>query len=59
MIQDIPTRLRNMTMMKQMLYPVGFAYTGDILLLKGKYIFGDIVRGRVFYVESRELKLGH
>jgi glucose/arabinose dehydrogenase/cytochrome c551/c552 len=37
----------------------GFVYTGSILLLKGKYIFGDIVKGRVFYVESSELKFGH
>jgi len=37
----------------------GYVYTGDISLLKGKYIFGDIVRGRVFYVESSELKFGH
>lgn len=36
----------------------GFAYTGDIAALKGKYIFGDIVKGRVFYVELADLKLG-
>jgi glucose/arabinose dehydrogenase/mono/diheme cytochrome c family protein len=36
----------------------GFVYTGDIAPLKGKYIFGDIVKGRVFYVELAELKLG-
>jgi glucose/arabinose dehydrogenase/mono/diheme cytochrome c family protein len=36
----------------------GFVYTGDIAALKGKYIFGDIVRGRVFYVELGDLKLG-
>lgn len=36
----------------------GFVYDGDIALLKGKYIFGDIFRGRVFYVESDKLKLG-
>jgi mono/diheme cytochrome c family protein len=36
----------------------GFVYTGDIAILKGKYIFGDIVRGRVLYVETSELKLG-
>lgn len=36
----------------------GFVYTGDIPLLKGKYIFGDIVKGRVFYVENADLKLG-
>jgi glucose/arabinose dehydrogenase/mono/diheme cytochrome c family protein len=37
----------------------GFVYTGDIAALKGKYIFGDILRGRVFYVENADLKLGH
>ncbi|MES2378228.1 MAG: PQQ-dependent sugar dehydrogenase [Bacteroidota bacterium] len=36
----------------------GFVYTGDIAALKGKYIFGDIVKGRVFYVELADLKLG-
>lgn len=37
----------------------GFVYTGEIPSLKGKYIFGDIVKGRVFYVESSELKFGY
>jgi glucose/arabinose dehydrogenase/mono/diheme cytochrome c family protein len=37
----------------------GFVYTGDIAALKGKYIFGDILIGRVFYVENADLKLGH
>jgi glucose/arabinose dehydrogenase/mono/diheme cytochrome c family protein len=36
----------------------GFVYTGDIAALKGKYIFGDIMRGRVFYVELAKLELG-
>jgi len=37
----------------------GFVYTGsDIPLLTGKYIFGDIVNGRVFYVDSDQLQLG-
>jgi glucose/arabinose dehydrogenase/mono/diheme cytochrome c family protein len=36
----------------------GFVYTGNISLLKGKYIFGDVVKGRIFYVEPGELKLG-
>lgn len=37
----------------------GFVYTGTkIPQLKGKYVFGDIVNGRVYYVESSELKLG-
>ena len=28
----------------------GFVYDGDIALLKHKYIFGDIVKGKLFYV---------
>jgi len=37
----------------------GFVYTGTALpLLRGKYLFGDVVNGRVFYVETRELTLG-
>ena len=28
----------------------GFVYEGDIALLKHKYIFGDIVKGKLFYV---------
>ena len=37
----------------------GFVYTGtNVPKLKGKYIFGDIVSGRVFFVESSALKLG-
>lgn len=36
----------------------GFVYTGSIPLLKNKYIFGDIVRGRVFYTESDRIRLG-
>jgi glucose/arabinose dehydrogenase len=36
----------------------GFVYTGNILMLKGKYIFGDIVKGRIFYVDYNDLKLG-
>ncbi|MCY7351685.1 MAG: PQQ-dependent sugar dehydrogenase [Cytophagaceae bacterium] len=37
----------------------GFVYSGpDIPLLTGKYIFGDIVNGRVFYVENSQLQLG-
>lgn len=36
----------------------GFVYTGSIPMLKGKYIFGDIVKGRVFYVDYADLKLG-
>ncbi|WP_128543238.1 PQQ-dependent sugar dehydrogenase [Larkinella soli] len=34
----------------------GFVYSGtDIPQLTGKYIFGDIVNGRVFYVENSQL----
>lgn len=37
----------------------GFVYPGkDIAQLTGKYIFGDIVNGRVFFVENKELALG-
>ena len=37
----------------------GFVYSGTAIpLLSGKYIFGDIVNGRVFYVENKDLTLG-
>jgi glucose/arabinose dehydrogenase/mono/diheme cytochrome c family protein len=37
----------------------GFVYYQDeISALKGKYIFGDIVNGKVLYVENKELNLG-
>ncbi len=37
----------------------GFVFTDtSIPLLTGKYIFGDIVNGRVFYVENAQLQLG-
>lgn len=37
----------------------GFAYTGNrVPALKGKYVFGEIVRGRVFYVNLNEIKEG-
>ncbi|SOD96588.1 PQQ-dependent sugar dehydrogenase [Spirosoma fluviale] len=37
----------------------GFEYTGKQLpQLRGKYIFGEIVRGRVFYVNLNEIKEG-
>lgn len=37
----------------------GLEYWGNSLeALKGKYIFGDIVKGRLFYVEMGELKIG-
>jgi glucose/arabinose dehydrogenase/mono/diheme cytochrome c family protein len=37
----------------------GFDYWGEkIGKLKGKYIFGDIVRGRLFYVEIADLQIG-
>jgi len=29
----------------------GYVYQGDINALKGKYIFGDIVNGRIFYID--------
>ena len=37
----------------------GFEYWGTAIPeLKGKYLFGDIVKGRMFYVEMKDLKLG-
>ncbi|OIN59267.1 cytochrome C [Arsenicibacter rosenii] len=37
----------------------GFVYAGKTIpLLTGKYVFGDIVNGRVYYVENRELAIG-
>lgn len=37
----------------------GLEYWGSELSeLKGKYLFGDIVKGRLFYVEMADLKLG-
>ena len=37
----------------------GFEYWGSAIpQLKGKYLFGDIVKGRLFYVEMKDLKLG-
>lgn len=37
----------------------GFEYTGnDLAGLKGKYVFGDIVKGRLFYVNIDDLKVG-
>ncbi len=37
----------------------GYEYLGkDITVLKGKYIFGSIVEGRLFYVNEKELILG-
>ncbi len=37
----------------------GFEYSGaNILLLKGKFLFGDIASGRLFYIEIADIKLG-
>jgi cytochrome c551/c552 len=36
----------------------GFVYQGPVESLQGKYIFGDILRGRVFYVEANDLVQG-
>jgi glucose/arabinose dehydrogenase/mono/diheme cytochrome c family protein len=37
----------------------GFVYTGDdIPAMNNKYLFGDVVNGRVFYVENKELLIG-
>tara|TARA_B100001123_G_scaffold233295_1_gene261760 strand:- start:1250 stop:2710 length:1461 start_codon:yes stop_codon:yes gene_type:complete len=38
----------------------GFAYTGNqIEALKGKYLFADIVRGRIFYIDTKDLLPGN
>jgi len=34
----------------------GFAYNGKILALRGKFVFGDINRGRVFAADTAALK---
>jgi glucose/arabinose dehydrogenase len=37
----------------------GYVYRGDVVPeLKGQYIFGDLVRGRLFYAQSDELEDG-
>jgi hypothetical protein len=37
----------------------GFEYTGSqIPQLSGKYIFGEIVRGRVFYINLKDIREG-
>ena len=37
----------------------GFEYTGNAIpQLKGKYLFGDVPSGRLFYVNMKDLKLG-
>ena len=37
----------------------GFEYWGKTIPeLKGKYLFGDIVKGRLFYVEMKDVKVG-
>ncbi|RZM27877.1 MAG: c-type cytochrome [Pedobacter sp.] len=36
----------------------GFVYTGKIARLRNKYIFGDIVHGRIFYADANSLSLG-
>ena len=37
----------------------GFEYTGKLIpSLRGKYVFGEIVRGRVFYIPTSEIKEG-
>ena len=37
----------------------GFDYTGnDVPALKGKYVFGDVVSGRLFFVEVNQLERG-
>jgi len=36
----------------------GFEYSGTLAALKGRYLFGDIPTGRLFYVDMNELKEG-
>ncbi|GID33446.1 PQQ-dependent sugar dehydrogenase [Paractinoplanes brasiliensis] len=37
----------------------GFVYRGrDVPALRGKYVFGDLVDGRVFYTEASEMRRG-
>lgn len=37
----------------------GFEYSGSAIRpLKGKYLFGDILTGRIFFVETKDLRLG-
>jgi len=37
----------------------GFEYTGSkVPLLKGKFLYADIVKGRLFYSEVKEMKIG-
>ncbi|MDO3695696.1 PQQ-dependent sugar dehydrogenase [Wenyingzhuangia sp. chi5] len=37
----------------------GFVYRGDLIPeLRGKYIFGDIVKGRIFFTEESEMIIG-
>ncbi|PXY35531.1 hypothetical protein BA062_08440 [Prauserella flavalba] len=36
----------------------GFVYRGEIPELRGKYLFADLVDGRVFYTESSQMKRG-
>ncbi|AGZ41946.1 hypothetical protein AFR_18340 [Actinoplanes friuliensis DSM 7358] len=38
----------------------GFVYRGqDVPALRGKYVFGDLVNGWVFYTEADEMRRGH
>ncbi len=38
----------------------GFEYNGaGVPLLKGKYLFGDVANGRLFYVDMAHVRLGH
>jgi glucose/arabinose dehydrogenase len=36
----------------------GFVYRGSILELRGKYVFTDLVDGRIFYTEASEMRRG-
>jgi glucose/arabinose dehydrogenase len=36
----------------------GFEYTGGIAALQGKYLFGDIPTGRLFYIDMKDIQPG-
>jgi hypothetical protein len=36
----------------------GFVYRGRLAALRGKYVFGDLVDGRIFYTEAGQMRRG-
>ena len=68
-IFELPAEILNGTKKDGFTYPVamydhgeglsitnGFVYTGRVAALKGKFVFGDIARGRVFAADVAALK---